>query len=77
VPWFAVIIFYNIAHVGEIEPIGNGAKGIRLQDLRRDRVRNSWVLVFTKKEKRRKIEAAHRKLKPEIRKILFGMGLLE
>jgi hypothetical protein len=80
-PWFAAAILRNIASIGEVEPSSDGAKGLRLRDPRRARVCSSGVLVFTKKEERRKIETVHRKskrnFKPKIRKILIGMGLFE
>jgi hypothetical protein len=53
-PWYAAAILRNIASIGEVEPSSDGAKGLRLRDPRRARVRSSGVLVFLKKEERSK-----------------------
>jgi hypothetical protein len=60
--WVAAIIFYNIARIGEVELSRNGAKGLRLLDLQRARVHSSGVLVFTKKEKKKKDQSSPLKI---------------
>jgi hypothetical protein len=56
VPWFATVILRNIASIGEVEPSSNGAKGLRLRDPRRARVRSNGVLVFAKKENEERLK---------------------
>jgi hypothetical protein len=50
-PWFMATILCNITSIGEVELSSDGAKGLRLRDSRRSRVRSNRVLVLMKKEK--------------------------
>jgi hypothetical protein len=80
-PWFMATILCNITSIGEVELSSDGAKGLRLRDSRRSRVRSNRVLVLMKKEKeersKQSIESLSETSSQKSKKILIRMGLLE
>jgi hypothetical protein len=80
-PWFVATILCNITSIGEVELSSDGAKGLRLRDSRRSRVRSNRVLVLMKKEKeersKQSIESLSETSSQKSKKILIRMGLLE
>jgi hypothetical protein len=48
---FATIVFGNIASIRKVERVRNGAKGLRLRNLRGTRSRRCRTFLLTKQEK--------------------------